>query len=123
MTNFRLRTLTGSAFRAGLLCSALIAAPALAQDRGVAALLDQANYWKLQNRPDQVVRTLERVLQVDPRNADALSGLAEAQAQLGNVAAAQQALGQLRATAPADPRTVQADVAVRTSTVDAGALA
>ncbi|MBU8536437.1 cellulose biosynthesis protein BcsC [Falsiroseomonas tokyonensis] len=128
MTNFRLPRLSGSAFRASLLCTALIAAPALfpaalAQDRGVAALLDQANYWKLQNRPDQVVRTLERVLQVDPRNADALAGLAEAQAQLGNVAQAQQALGQLRATAPADPRTVQADVAVRTSTVDAGQLA
>jgi Tfp pilus assembly protein PilF len=114
--------------RAGLLSTALVAVslaagPSFAQDRGVAALLDQANYWKLQNRPDQVVRTLERVLQVDPRNADALSGLAEAQAQLGNVAQAQQALGQLRATAPADPRTLQADVAVRTSTVDATALA
>ncbi|MGX9963177.1 cellulose synthase subunit BcsC-related outer membrane protein [Roseomonas sp. F4] len=114
--------------RAGLLSTALVAvslaaSPSFAQDRGIAALLDQANYWKLQNRPDQVVRTLERVLQVDPRNADALSGLAEAQAQLGNVAQAQQALGQLRATAPADPRTIQADVAVRTSTVDAAALA
>ncbi len=123
MTNLTFRMLCAGTFRAGLLCTALVAAPALAQDRGVAALLDQANYWKLQNRPDQVVRTLERVLQVDPRNADALSGMAEAQAQLGNVAQAQQALGQLRQAAPADPRTVQADVAVRTSTVDAGALA
>ncbi|NKE44532.1 tetratricopeptide repeat protein [Roseomonas frigidaquae] len=123
MTNFTIRMFGARGFRAGLLCTALIASPALAQDRGVAALLDQANYWKLQNRPDQVVRTLERVLQVDPRNTDALSGMAEAQAQLGNVAQAQQALSTLRQAAPADPRTVQADVAVRTSTVDAGALA
>lgn len=119
---------TMSSYRAGLLgtalvAAALLAAPASAQDRGIAALLDQANYWKLQNRPDQVVRTLERVVQVDPRNADALAGIAEAQAQLGNVAQAQEALGQLRANAPADPRTAQAQVAVRTSTVDAGALA
>jgi cellulose synthase operon protein C len=118
--------------RTSLLGTALVAAslamppaigPALGQERGVAALLDQANYWKLQNRPDQVIRTLERVLQVDARNADALSGIAEAQAQLGNTAQAQDALARLRATAPADPRTMQADAAVRTSTVDAAALA
>jgi Tfp pilus assembly protein PilF len=116
-----------TSFRAGLLATALVAttlaaAPSLAQERGIAALLDQANYWKLQNRPDQVVRTLERVLQVDPRNADALSGIAEAQAQLGNATAAQEALARLRNAAPADPRTSQADVAVRTATVDSGAL-
>jgi tetratricopeptide (TPR) repeat protein len=117
-----------TSFRSGLLASALIAAsvaaaPAVAQERGISALLDQANYWKLQNRPDQVVRTLERVLQSDPRNPDALAGIAEAQAQLGNAAQAQDALSRLRNTAPADPRTAQADVAVRTATVDAGALA
>ncbi|WP_203072499.1 cellulose biosynthesis protein BcsC [Falsiroseomonas ponticola] len=118
-----LRTPTRPGLRAALLGTALLATPALAQERGVAALLDQANYWKLQNRPDQVIRTLERVLQVDARNADALSGIAEAQAQLGNTAQAQDALARLRATAPADPRTMQADAAVRTSTVDAAALA
>ncbi|MGG5808852.1 cellulose synthase subunit BcsC-related outer membrane protein [Falsiroseomonas sp. CW058] len=115
-------------FRSGLLASALVAAalvsgPVAAQERGIAALLDQANYWKLQNRPDQVVRTLERVLQSDPRNAEALAGIAEAQAQLGNTTQAQDALARLRNMAPADPRTTQADVAVRTATVDAGALA
>jgi tetratricopeptide (TPR) repeat protein len=119
-------------YRSGLLATALVAAasmaglaplPAHGQERGVAALLDQANYWKLQNRPDQVVRVLERVLQADPDNAEALSGLAEAQAQQGNAGAAQEALGRLRQIAPVDPRTSQADVAVRTQTVDAAALA
>jgi predicted Zn-dependent protease len=128
MTRVTTSSYRAGSYRAGLLGTALVAAvllavPAQAQDRGIAALLDQANYWKLQNRPDQVVRTLERVVQVDPRNADALAGIAEAQAQLGNVAQAQEALGQLRAAAPSDPRTAQAQVAVRTSTVDAGALA
>jgi tetratricopeptide (TPR) repeat protein len=115
-------------YRSGLLATALVAAalaapPAFAQERGVAALLDQANYWKLQNRPDQVVRVLERVLQADPGNAEALAGIAEAQAQQGNAVAAQDALGRLRQVAPVDPRTSQADVAVRTQTVDAAALA
>jgi len=101
-----------------------LAPPAPAQDsRAVTALIDQANYWKLQNRPDQVLRILERVLQVDPRNAEALSGMAEAHAQLGNASEATEALARLRASAPTDPRTQAADVAVRTATVDAGALA
>ncbi|NKC30966.1 cellulose biosynthesis protein BcsC [Falsiroseomonas selenitidurans] len=123
MIFFPKRSTRAALLGTALVAAALAGAPALAQDRGVAALLDQANYWKLQNRPDQVVRTLERVLQVDPRNAEALAGIAEAQAQQGNVAQAQEALGTLRQAAPADPRTLQADVAVRTSTVDAGALA
>lgn len=116
-------------FRAALLASALAATvlpvqPAAAQaTRGVTALLDQANYWKLQGRPDQVVRVLERVLQADPNNADALAGIAEAQAQQGNAQAAQDALARLRQIAPIDPRTSQADTAVRTQTVDAGVLA
>jgi len=93
------------------------------QSRAVAALLDQANYWKLQNRPEQVLRTLERVLQVSPNNPEALSGIAEAHAQMGNATQAQDALGRLRAAAPSDPRTAATDVAVRTSTVDAGQLA
>ncbi len=119
--------------RAGLLTGALILGslsgvalptmPAQAQERAISALLDQANFWKLQNRPDQVVRVLERVLLADPTNAEALAGLAEAQAQQGNAAAAQEALTRLRNIAPSDPRTNQADTAVRTQTVDAAALA
>ena len=70
----RTRLLAGSA-----LLAALTATPAAAQmfaaaapgpssgsDKAIAALLEQANYWKLQNRPDQVARALDRVLAVDP---------------------------------------------------------
>ena len=56
----------------------LAAAPAAAQvlavatpsgsEKAIAALLEQANCWRQQNRPDQVVRALDRVLAVDPRN-------------------------------------------------------
>ncbi|MBY0338769.1 MAG: BCSC C-terminal domain-containing protein [Acetobacteraceae bacterium] len=97
--------------------------PAHAQDaRGVQALLDQANYWRLQNRPELVVRTLERVLAADPRNVEALAQSAQAQAQLGNRAAAEALLGRLRQVAPQDPRLGEADVTVRAATVDQGAL-
>ncbi len=95
-----------------------------AQDtRGVQALLDQANYWRLQNRPELVVRTLERVLAVDPRNADALAGAALAQAQSGNRSAAEAYLSRLRQVAPNDPRVAETDINVRAATVDQGALA
>lgn len=101
-----------------------LVAPVWAQDtRGVQALLDQANYWRLQNRPELVVRTLERVLAVDPRNADALAGAALAQAQSGNRAAAESYLARLRQVAPNDPRVAETDINVRAATVDQGALA
>ncbi|RVT96926.1 tetratricopeptide repeat protein [Rhodovarius crocodyli] len=102
-----------------------IAMPALAQQdtRGIQALLDQANYWRLQNRPELVIRTLERVLAVDPNNADALAGAAQAQAQVGNRSAAEGYLARLRQAAPQDPRVSETDINVRAATVDQGALA
>ena len=102
-----------------------VSLPALAQQdtRGVQALIDQANYWRLQNRPELVVRTLERVLAVDPRNADALAGAAQAQAQVGNRPAAEAYLARLRQVAPNDPRVAETDINVRAATVDQGALA
>ena len=101
-----------------------VAAPSAApgQDGAVAALLEQANYWRLQNRPELVLRTLERVLVVDPRNLDALAGAAQAQAQLGNRSGAEGYLARLRQVAPNDPRLTETDITVRTSTVDQGAL-
>ena len=92
------------------------------QDGAVAALLEQANYWRLQNRPELVLRTLERVLVVDPRNLDALAGAAQAQAQLGNRSGAEGYVARLRQVAPNDPRLTETDITVRTSTVDQGAL-
>ncbi|MBL6454955.1 BCSC C-terminal domain-containing protein [Belnapia sp. T6] len=104
------------------------AAPATPQavhpgtDPAVAALLDQANYWRLQNRPELVLRTLERVLAVDPRNAEALSGAAQSQAQLGNRQAAEGYLTRLKQLAPNDPRLSETDITVRAATVDQSAL-
>ncbi len=70
-----------------------------------------------------MVRTLERVLAVDPRNADALAGAAQAQAQVGNRPAAEGYLARLRQIAPNDPRVAETDINVRAATVDQGALA
>jgi Tfp pilus assembly protein PilF len=100
------------------------AAPAQGGREGaIAALLDQANYWRLQNRPELVVRTLERVLVVDPRNVEALAGAAQAHAQLGNRQPAESYLARLRQVAPDDPRLGETDITVRAATVDISALA
>ncbi|WP_431271076.1 tetratricopeptide repeat protein [Dankookia sp. P2] len=91
-------------------------------EKAIAVLLEQANYWRLQNRPDQVVRALERVLAVDPRNPEALASAAQAQAQLGNRAAADALIARLRAASPADQRLQETDVTVRAATIDQNAL-
>lgn len=93
------------------------------QEGAVSTLLEQAHYWRLQNRPELVLRTLERVLIVDPRNVDALAGAAQSQAQLGNRQAAEGYLGRLRHVVPNDPRLSDIDITVRAQTVDQGALA
>ena len=69
-----------------------------------------------------MARALDRVLAVDPRNAEALAGAAQAQAQLGNQAAADALIARLRAVAPGDERMVETDVAVRAATVDQSAV-
>ncbi|WP_043361904.1 cellulose biosynthesis protein BcsC [Belnapia sp. F-4-1] len=93
------------------------------QEGAIAALLDQANYWRLQNRPELVIRTLERLLVVDPRNVEALAGAAQAHAQLGHRQPAESYLARLRQVAPGDPRLGETDITVRAATVDTGALA
>ncbi len=121
-----------SALAGAVLAAALAAGPAAAQtlaarpaasETAIATLLEQANFWRLQNQPAQAARALDRVLAIDPRNAEALAGAAQAQAQLGNQAAADALIARLRAVAPADPRLLETDVAVRAATVDQGAVA
>lgn len=124
MENFRTRLLA-SALTAGVLAASLplAATPALAQDRGLAALFDQANYWRLQNRPEMALRSYERILSIEPQNVDALKGAAEIQAEMGNRAAADQLLARLRQNAPAsDPRVGAANLSVRAANIDPAAI-
>jgi hypothetical protein len=52
--------------------------PVAASQTAVSALLDQASFWRLQNRPDMALRAFERVLVADPDHLDALAGAAAA---------------------------------------------
>lgn len=121
MTGFRSRLLA-TVVSAALL-PLLPAAPARAQDSAIGVLLEQANFWRSQNRPDRALQTLERVLAVEPNNVDALSAAAAAQAENGNRAEADRLLARIRQLAPADPRLSDAALSVRGATVDPGAVA
>ncbi|MBF1800201.1 cellulose biosynthesis protein BcsC [Alloalcanivorax profundimaris] len=88
---------------AGLLGSALLApvAPVLAQetDASVQRLLDQAEFWRGNNRPDLAADTLQRVLNADPDNPAALYQMAMLEMDR-DPAAAQRYADRLRRVAP-----------------------
>jgi len=98
-------------------------APAQAQEGAIGVLLEQANYWRGQNRPDRALQTLERVLAAEPNNVTALAAAAAAAAEAGNRSAAEAYLARMRQVAPADPRNTEAARVVRGATIDPGALA
>ncbi|PZW44934.1 Tfp pilus assembly protein PilF [Humitalea rosea] len=115
--------LLASVFAAALLPFLPGSAPAQQQtDPAIAALLDQANYWRLQNKPEQAIRALERVLAADPRNVEGLAAAAASSAEAGNRAAADQYLRRLRQIAPNDPRLARTDLAVQGASLDPAGL-
>jgi cellulose synthase operon protein C len=86
-------------------------------------LLDRANYWYAQNRPEDAEHALDRLLQLDPDNADALGLLAQLQSQRGDRTLAQATLAHLRAVRPDDPQITTVEQAIRAGSTDPGGLA
>ncbi|MFZ4409954.1 MAG: cellulose synthase subunit BcsC-related outer membrane protein, partial [Paracraurococcus sp.] len=84
-------------------------------------LLDQANFWLLQDNPQAAMQALNRAVQAYPDNVEALSAAAEVATQLGRPEAAT-LLERLRRVAPNDPRIRQAESAQREPGADAAAL-
>ncbi|USQ71342.1 tetratricopeptide repeat protein [Roseomonas mucosa] len=101
----------------------VLPAAARAEDRAIQVLLDQANYWRGQGRTDQVIRALERVLAADPDNVAALSGLAQAQAQQGDRAAADRTLARLRQVAPGNSVVGSTETQLRGASADPAQVA
>ena len=86
-------------------------------------LLDQANYWYAQNRPEDAERALDRLLRLDPDNPDALGLLAQLQSQRGDRTLAQATLAHLRAVRPNDPQIAIVEQAIRVGSIDPAGLA
>ena len=97
-------------------------ASASAQD-AVQVLLDQAKYWRAQNQADQAQRSLDRALLLAPGNAEALSLLAQIQAERGDRTAAQATANRLRQAHPDDPHLAAIEQALRMGQIDPTGLA
>ena len=101
-----------------------LASAAEAQSSAAAkVLLDQANYWSAQNRPQDAESALERLLQAEPDNADALALRAQLQAQRGDRAGAKASLTHLQAIRPDDPHIASVEQAIRAGSIDPNGLA
>ena len=89
----------------------------------VTVLLDQAHYWQSKSQPTQAQTALERLLRLDPGNAQALALLAQMQAAQGEQSAAETTLGQLRQQRPNSVELGRTERSVRIGVVDPTALA
>ncbi|MBP0494782.1 tetratricopeptide repeat protein [Pararoseomonas indoligenes] len=90
--------------------------------RGIAVLIDQANFWSAQGRPELAQQALDRLLTVDPNSSDVLLAAAEVAAQNGDRPTAEIYVARLRQMAPDSPQRAQAEVALRAASVDQAVL-
>ncbi|SAH81464.1 cellulose synthase protein C [Bordetella ansorpii] len=86
----------------GLLAAALAnPATAWAQDDASRTLVEQGRYWRAQGKPDQAVQAWQKLLLIDPRQPEALYGMAAIAIDRKQLTQARDYLTRLRAAAPA----------------------
>lgn len=97
-----------SSLAVGLLLSvALPTGAALASDPGEQLMLERANYWRAQHRPDVVSDILNKVLAANPNQPDALYQQGLLAQERGDRGGAQQYFDRLRQLAPGDSRAAE----------------
>ena len=106
----------GAAAQPAPAAEAPAAAPAPAET-ALSVLLEQANYWRSQQRLDQAIASLVRAQKLAPDNPDLLALTAQVQNEAGNRQAAAAALAKLRQVAPNDPRVATIDQGMRVGTI------
>jgi len=95
-------------FAVGLLLSAALpAGAALASDPAEQLLLERANYWRAQHRPDLVGQILARVLTANPDQPDALYQQGALALEQGDRGGAERYFDRLRQLAAADSRAAE----------------
>ncbi len=98
-----------------------VAAPAPAG--ALQVLLEQANFWRGQQRFDQALASLARAQKLAPDDPETLALTAEIQTEAGNRQAAATALARLRQVAPDDPRIVKLDQSIKVGPIPPELLA
>ncbi|KAA8998619.1 tetratricopeptide repeat protein [Affinibrenneria salicis] len=107
---------------AGMVMLPLIA-PAAENSPAIKALLDQAAYWHEKTHSDLANEALNKILEVEPKNTDALYLLALYAQQNGDSAAAQSWRQRLSALSPGDSRLDDLDKARALTSVPPAQLA
>ena len=104
----------GRSLALGLLLSvALPTAAVLAAQSAEEVLLDKANYWRLKDRPDLALEALNKLLEINPNNPDALFQSGLLAVQQNKPADAQRYLAKLQQVAPDNPHIADLESAIR----------
>ena len=98
--------------------------PSRPRPAAIAALFEQAGYWRSRGQPDRVLAAAQRILASLPDDPEALSLAIEAAAQTSNPSAAREFLARLRrALPPGDPQFARAEASVAVASEGGDALA
>jgi len=103
---------------AGLLSAAMAPDARAADQRVVDTLLEQARYWQTRGRADLTADAWQKLLLVDPDNAEALLGLARIETDAGRADAARTWLSRLRKAHPNHPGLPAVEQSMATGAVD-----
>ena len=96
---------------------------ATAQESAREVLLDKANYWRLKDRPDLAAEALNKLLEINPNDTEALFQYGELSVQLNKPADAQRYLAKLQQVAPNDPHIADLQAAIRAGKIGTNDLA
>ncbi|HYM72867.1 MAG TPA: tetratricopeptide repeat protein, partial [Stellaceae bacterium] len=96
-----------------LLSAALPTVTALAAETAEEVLLDKASYWRLKDRPDLAAEALNKLLEINPNNPEALYQYGVLSVQQNKPADAQRYLAKLQQVAPDSPHIADLENAIR----------
>jgi cellulose synthase operon protein C len=107
----------GAVLAVALLAAGLPSHSVFAAESAEQVLLDKANYWRIKDRPDLAAEALNKLLEIDPNNPDALFQYGMLSVQTNKSADAQRYLAKLQQVAPNDPRIADLQNAIRAGNV------
>src|SRR5579864_6700156 len=112
----------GSLALALLLAVALPSGAVFAAESAEQVLLDKANYWRIKDRPDLAAESLNKLLEINPNNPEALYQYGVLSVQQNKTADAQKYLAKLQQVAPNSPHVADLQNAIRAGSVGAADL-
>ena len=109
----------GSLALALLLTVALPSVAVFGAESAEQVLLDKANYWRIKDRPDLAAESLNKLLEINPNNPEALYQYGMLSVQQNKTADAQRYLAKLQQAAPDSPHIADLQNAIRTGSIGA----